>query len=112
MRSKILIPCLAAVVILACRLPAASFTEQTGQAFPLESVPSATATSLVAVVTAAESLNVRTGPAVSYPPTSYLAAGSAVEIVSECVGGWVRIEYNDMTGWVNADFLNDGSLCQ
>ena len=66
----------------------------------------------LAVVTAAEALNVRTGPAVSYPPTSYLAAGSAVEIVSECVGGWVRIEYNDMTGWVNADYLDDGSVCQ
>lgn len=54
----------------------------------------------------------RTGPAVTYPTTSYLLAGWRVEIVSECVGGWVRIEYNDMTGWVNADFLNDGSLCQ
>lgn len=113
MRSKILIPCLAAVVILACRLPAASFTEQTGQAFPLESVPSATATRLVAVVAAAEALNVRTGPAVTYPTTSfYLLAGWRVEIVSECVGGWVKIEYSGMTGWVNADFLNDGSVCQ
>jgi SH3-like domain-containing protein len=65
----------------------------------------------LAVVTASEALNVRTGPAVTYPTTSfYLLAGWRVEIVSECVGGWVRIEYNDMTGWVNADYLS-GSIC-
>ena len=65
----------------------------------------------LAVVAAAEALNVRTGPAVSYPPTSYLAAGSAVEIVSDCVNGWVKIEYQDRRGWVNADYLS-GSICE
>ena len=74
---------------------------------------SSTSTAVVAtIVTASEALNVRTGPAVTFPTISYLLSGWRVEIVSECVGGWVRIEYNDMTGWVNADFLNDGSVCE
>ena len=87
-----------------------SLDAQSGQT-PTETAVQ-TATSLVAVVAAAEALNVRTGPAVTYPTTSYLLAGWRVEIVSECVGGWVKIEYSGMTGWVNADFLNDGSVCQ
>ena len=87
-----------------------SLDAQSGQT-PTETAVQ-TATSLVAVVTASEALNVRTGPAVTYPTTSYLLSGWRVEVVSECVGGWVRIEYNDMTGWVNADFLNDGSVCE
>lgn len=77
-----------------------------------EASSTSTAVVATAIVTASEALNVRTGPAVTYPTTSYLLAGWRVEIVSECVGGWVRIEYNDMTGWVNADFLNDGSVCE
>lgn len=65
-----------------------------------------------AIVTADEYLNVRTGPAVTYPPTIYLVAGSAIEIVSECtVNGWVKIEYQDRRGWVNADYLS-GSICE
>ena len=71
-----------------------------------------TATSLVAVVTASEALNVRTGPAVTYPTTSYLLAGWRVEIVSDCVSGWVQVEYDGKRGWVNADYLNDGSVCE
>lgn len=86
-----------------------SLDAQSGQT-PTETAVQ-TATSLVAVVAAAEALNVRTGPAVSYPPTSYLAAGSAVEIVSDCVNGWVKIEYQDRRGWVNADYLS-GSICE
>ena len=86
-----------------------SLDAQSGQT-PTETAVQ-TATRLVAVVTASEALNVRTGPAVTYPTTSfYLLAGWRVEIVSECVGGWVRIEYSGMTGWVNADYLS-GSIC-
>lgn len=77
-----------------------------------EASSTSTAVVATAIVTASEALNVRTGPAVTYPTTSYLLSGWRVEVVSECVGGWVRIEYNDMTGWVNADFLNDGSVCE
>lgn len=76
-----------------------------------EASPTSTAVVATAIVTASEALNVRTGPAVTYPTTSfYLLAGWRVEIVSECVGGWVRIEYSGMTGWVNADYLS-GSIC-
>lgn len=77
-----------------------------------EASSTSTAVVATAIVTASEALNVRTGPAVTYPTTSYLLSGWRVEVVSECVGGWVRIEYNDMTGWVNADYLNDGSVCE
>lgn len=81
---------------------------------PTQTAESPTSMTAVAtaIVTAAESLNVRTGPAVTYPTTSYLLAGWRVEIVSECVGGWVKIEYSGMMGWVNADYLDDGSVCQ
>lgn len=75
-----------------------------------EASSTSTAVVATAIVTASEALNVRTGPAVTYPTTSYLLAGWRVEIVSECVGGWVRIEYSGMTGWVNADYLS-GSIC-
>lgn len=88
-----------------------SLAAQSGQT-PKET-PVPTATRLVAVVTASEALNVRTGPAVTYPTTSfYLLSGWRVEIVSECVGGWVKIEYSGMMGWVNADYLDDGRMCQ
>lgn len=66
----------------------------------------------LAVVTAIQALNVRTGPAVTYPTTSYLLAGWRVEIVSDCVSGWVQVEYDGKRGWVNADYLNDGSVCE
>lgn len=81
---------------------------------PTQTAESPTSMTAVAtaIVTAAESLNVRTGPAVTYPPTFYLVAGSAVETVSDCVNGWVKIEYSGMMGWVNADYLDDGSVCQ
>lgn len=75
-----------------------------------EASSTSTAVVATAIVTASEALNVRTGPAVTYPTTSYLLAGWRVEIVSECVGGWVKVEYNGMTGWVNADYLS-GSIC-
>ena len=76
-----------------------------------EASSTSTAVVATAIVTASEALNVRTGPAVTYQTTSfYLLAGWRVEIVSECVGGWVRIEYSGMTGWVNADYLS-GSIC-
>ncbi len=87
-----------------------SLDAQSGQT-PTETAVQ-TATSLVAVVIADEYLNVRTGPAVTYPLTFYLVAESTVEIVGECtVNGWVKIEYQDRQGWVNADYLN-GSVCE
>lgn len=88
-----------------------SLDAQSGQT-PTETAVQ-TATSLVAVVTASEALNVRTGPAVTYPTTSfYLLSGWRVEIVSDCVSGWVQVEYDGKRGWVNADYLNDGSVCE
>ena len=104
-----------ALTSLACSLPNLvaenrPLAVESGQT-PTET-PVPTATRLVAVVTADEALNVRTGPAVTYPTTSYLLAGWRVEIVSECASGWVQVEYDGKRGWVNADFLNDGSVCE
>lgn len=77
-----------------------------------EASSTSTAVVATAIVTASEALNVRTGPAVTYPLTFYLVAESTVEIVGECtVNGWVKIEYQDRQGWVNADYLN-GSVCE
>ena len=78
-----------------------------------EASSTSTAVVATAIVTASEALNVRTGPAVTYPTTSfYLLSGWRVEIVSDCVSGWVQVEYDGKRGWVNADFLNDGSVCE
>ena len=77
-----------------------------------EASSTSTAVVATAIVTASEALNVRTGPAVTYPTTSYLLAGWRVEIVSDCVSGWVQVEYDGKRGWVNADYLNDGSVCE
>lgn len=77
-----------------------------------EASSTSTAVVATAIVTASEALNVRTGPAVTYPTISYLLSGWRVEIVSDCVSGWVQVEYDGKRGWVNADYLNDGSVCE
>lgn len=100
---------------LACSLPNLvaenrPLAAESGQTPTEKPVP--TADILTVIVTANKALNVRTGPAVKFPTISYLLSGWRVEIVSECVGGWVKIEYSGMMGWVNADYLDDGSVCQ
>lgn len=100
---------------LACSLPNLvaenrPLAAESGQT-PTET-PVPTADIPTVIVTADEALNVRTGPAVTFPTVSYLLAGWRVEIVSECVNGWVQVEYDGKRGWGNADYLNDGSVCE
>lgn len=77
-----------------------------------ESLQTSTTAAATAIVTASEALNVRTGPAMTYPVAGWLAAGSQVEVVSKCVRGWVEISHQNLRGWVNASYLDYGYICR
>ncbi len=55
----------------------------------------------------ASSLNLRTGPHVSYTAVAYLMEGEEVRLVGRNrTGTWVQIElYNGYRGWVNASYI-------
>lgn len=55
----------------------------------------------------ASSLNLRTGPHVSYTAVAYLMEGEQVRLVGRNrTGSWVQIElYNGYHGWVNASYI-------
>ena len=55
----------------------------------------------------APSLNLRTGPHVSYTAVAYLMEGEQVQLVGRNrTGSWVQIElYNGYRGWVNASYI-------
>ncbi len=55
----------------------------------------------------AASLNLRTGPHVSYTAVAYLMEGEEVRLVGRNrTGSWVQIElYNGYRGWVNAGYI-------
>ncbi len=59
----------------------------------------------------ASSLNLRTGPHVSYTAVAYLMDGERVRLVGRNrAGTWAQIElYNGYRGWVNARYLQPGS---
>jgi uncharacterized protein YraI len=59
---------------------------------------------LAANATAAQTLNVRTGPATSYPVIDQLGAGDTVD-VKQCEGGFCQILSGSKSGWVSANFL-------
>ena len=56
------------------------------------------------------SLNLRTGPHVSYTAVAYLMDGERVRLVGRNrAGTWAQIElYNGYRGWVNARYLQPG----
>ena len=58
----------------------------------------------------ASSLNLRTGPHVSYTAVAYLMDGEQVRLVGRNrAGTWAQIElYNGYRGWVNARYLQPG----
>ena len=55
----------------------------------------------------ASSLNLRTGPHVSYTAVAYLMEGEQVQLVGRNrIGSWVQIAlYNGYRGWVNASYI-------
>lgn len=55
----------------------------------------------------AESLNLRTGPHVSYTAVAYLMEGEEIRLVGRNrTGTWVKIAmYNGYLGWVNASYI-------
>ena len=51
-------------------------------------------------------LNMRAGPNVSYAKVGEIPAGSGCVIKSGgCVANWCRVNYAEMTGWVNVKYL-------
>lgn len=58
----------------------------------------------------ASSLNLRTGPHVSYTAVAYLMEGERIQLVGRNrTGTWVKIAlYNGYLGWVNASYIRPG----
>lgn len=70
-----------------------------------------TATRLVAVVTAVQSLYVRDGAGTQFRVIGYLLTDSVVNVMGKCTkNGWVKISAGNVVGYVNADYLS-GSIC-
>ncbi len=64
----------------------------------------------VARVEADDMLNVRSGPAESYPTVGeLLPEDRGVKIVGPCRADWCPIRHGKMTGWVNRHFLTEDS---
>jgi len=73
--------------------------------------PAATAPAIYAEARVnVSSLNLRTGPHVSYTAVAYLMDGERVKLVGRNrAGTWAQIElYNGYRGWVNARYLQPG----
>ena len=51
-------------------------------------------------------LTLRTGPAVSYPPTTWLENGQELIQLSS-VGNWLEVTAGQYQGWVNRKFVKD-----
>lgn len=70
--------------------------------------PSQNVSYRVVHVAANDVLNMRRGPAVRYPVTSFIPPdGQGVRILGQvqCVEGWCAVDYNGAQGWVNTLFL-------
>jgi uncharacterized protein YgiM (DUF1202 family) len=78
-------------------------------------LPTVTATRLVAVVIAAESLHVRVRPGEQQAVIGYLYHADTVTLTGSCRSGWAQIIWHAASGsgtaWVNARFLS-GEVCQ
>lgn len=52
------------------------------------------------------SLNVRTGPSISYPKIATLKAGEKVHVTKVVLNGWSYIEGNGIAGYVSSSYLS------
>lgn len=68
----------------------------------LESAPKTT----IATVTA-YALHIRVNHSYMAERVGYLKRGDIVIVTGVCVGGWLPVEFEDVTGWVNARYLDD-----
>src|SRR6185312_7659563 len=74
-------------------------------ALPLLLLPGA---AIAAAATAAQDVNVRSGPATSYSIVGRLQAGQAVD-VRQCEGSFCQVAFGSATGWVSANYLTRGA---
>lgn len=79
--------------------------------------PSTTPTPRKALVTATNFLTVRKKAGIKGKVVNYLPYGTSVTLIGDCdPDGWIEIEvvmnFEPVTGWVNADYLNYGGVCK
>ncbi len=91
------------VALAVAALGLAGWRHSQAQSGPAPLPPSVVAQAEVS----ASSLNLRTGPHVSYTAVAYLMEGEEVRLVGRNrTGSWVQIElYNGYRGWVNASYI-------
>jgi len=91
------------VALVVAALGLAGWRHSQAQSGPAPLSPSVVAQAEVS----AASLNLRTGPHVSYTAVAYLMEGEEVRLVGRNrTGSWVQIElYNGYRGWVNASYI-------
>lgn len=110
-----------ALAILACKTPGLELptqlpTEkpelpmqnQAALAIPaptIEKLP--TRENALAIVTAAESLHIRSSASEKAAVSGYLAHGDTVTLTGVCKSGWAQILWKDSTAWVSARYLSD-----
>jgi uncharacterized protein YgiM (DUF1202 family) len=74
-------------------------------------LPTVTATSLVAVVIAAESLHVRVRPGEQNAVIGYLYHADVIQLSGKCQAGWAQIIWQERTAWASARYLSK-NICQ
>ena len=91
------------VALAVAALGVAGWRHSQAQSGPAPLPPSVVAEAEVS----AASLNLRTGPHVSYTAVAYLMEGEEVRLVGRNrTGSWVQIQlYNGYRGWVNASYI-------
>lgn len=98
-------------VILACQSTGAVVPEVVvTNTQPVEIVPTVMPENGSATVTAYV-LHLRSNAGIDAPVIYWLKMGSVVNVLGPCdADGWRQVQAGDLTGWVNADYLDKG--CQ
>jgi uncharacterized protein YgiM (DUF1202 family) len=93
---------------LACSQPIPAAQPTATRTLPApKPVITATATRLVAVVTAYQALHARQDHSNKALVLGYLYSGDTVTLTGRCSAGWAEIEFKDSTAWVSAKYLSN-----
>jgi hypothetical protein len=105
----LIILCLLSALALAC-VASASIPAKLAASTPTTTpMPTDSQQTQQATVTA-DALHLRAKPNYKAALVWYLKRGDIVTVTGPCMDGWVPVAFGDMSGFVNADFL-DGELC-
>jgi hypothetical protein len=94
--------------LLAC-VSSASIPAKLAAATPTPTPAPAPTDKPQATVTA-DALHLRSKPNYKAALVWYLKRGDIVTVTGPCMDGWVPVDFGDVAGFVNADFL-DGGIC-